>query len=485
MTALVDSAVLDGIQATPVQVQVSVAPGLPSLTVIGMADASVHEARERVRAALRMSGVLLPPSRITVNLAPAAVKKSGASLDLPIAIGILLALGYLKESFVANRLFVGELSLTGEIGPCRGSLQFARLAVKSGRQYVQSEKLLSSLYDANQALCLPTLGDALRGSIEHVETQQSRQFEVRHEIDYAEVVGQELAIKAASYSVAGGHHLLFVGPPGCGKTLVAQRIETVLPPLRKDELLDVAEIANISGDCNHANLARPFRSPHHSSTTAGMVGGGSPAKVGEITLAHRGFLFLDEILEFKPSVLQQLRQPLESGRITHVRAQSMLSLPAKFTLVATANPCPCGYAGDDDHPCQCSDSKVRTYRGRIGGPLIDRFDMIIHMKRPKFLSDQKSPLTSRELAKQIASAIEFRRARVETIPLNTHVSPINRIGLTDDAKTMLFAYAQAQKLSARRLIRTALLARTIADMSLNDRVERNHIATAAGMHNEW
>ena len=497
MLAAIRSAALVGIEAYDVFVEVDAAPGLPQWTMVGLPLGAVKESRERVGAALINSGFTLPPRRITVNLAPADRRKDGTAFDLPIALGILVATGQLESSTVERKIFAGELGLDGAIRAIRGALPIARHATSLGEVDVLvippgnlSEAGRVSRTSFSSPGNLRSLVDELRNGGLSLSSYSRHSTTVSPgAADFSDVVGQETAKRALEIAAAGSHNLLMIGPPGAGKTMLARRLPGILPELTEEEALEVIAIHSVAGALTQEALdscERPFRAPHHSISSAGLIGGGSTPRPGEVSLAHNGVLFLDEMLEFPRSVLEGMRQPMEDGRVVISRAAMSIRFPARFTLVGATNPCPCGRLGDSTGRCICSTADVERYTRRISGPLADRIDMHVGVGAVA-LRDLSSEAASeptasiRERVVRARSAQRERFRKLRGIACNAHAPGrwIDSHGVVDDsARALLQKAAGTLSLSARSYHRVLKVSRTIADIDCDDRVRTSHVAEA-------
>ena len=492
MPSRIYSGTLVGVDGALVEVEVDVSPGVVRFGVVGLPDAAVNEARERVRSALRNSGFRFPQRRVLVNLAPADLRKEGTGFDLPIALGILLEAGYL-EGGREDLVIVGELSLEGRVRRVPGVLGIAIMAKREGFRGVvvpqenRKEALLVEDLEVYPVDTLLEAVEALRG--ERAPTQEPRPTPgpPKYEVDFAEIRGLPGARRALEVAAAGGHNLLMVGPPGAGKTMLAQRLPTILPPMEWEEILEVTQVYSAAGLLNEERpliLERPFRAPHHSISVAGMAGGGSQPRPGEVSLAHCGVLFLDEFPHFSRDVLELLRAPMEDGRITISRAQGRATYPARFQLVAAMNPCPCGYYGDPQKPCRCEPYKIRRYLQRISGPLLDRMDMVIQVPRIEYREWKgEAGEPSEKIRERVRAARERMQARFrgQKVRLNAHMTPRllkKYCRLPAEAEQMLEAAVQRFALSGRAITKILKLARTIADLAGSEDIGIPHLAEA-------
>ena len=486
--ATVASRALAGVDAPEVTVEVHLGPGLPAFHIVGLPDAEVREARDRVRAALNHAHFEFPARRITVNLAPAELPKDSSRFDLPIALGILAASGQLAPEALAGQEFAGELSLTGELRAVRGALAMALSARSAGRAFVLPEGNAPQAALAEGARILPA--KSLLDVVGHL-SEEARLPEYSGSTptvsptypDFNEVKGQQQAKRALEVAAAGGHSVLMIGPPGTGKSMLAARFPGILPPLSEAEALEVAAVHSVSASGFEAARwgQRPFRAPHHSASAAALVGGGNLPRPGEISLAHHGVLFLDELPEFDRDVLEALREPIETGRVAISRAARQVQFPARFQLIAAMNPCPCGHCGDRSGRCRCTPERIARYRGRISGPLADRIDLKLEVPAPRE-AELVAPAAS-----ESSDAIAARVARARTVQLLRQGKPnallgtreIDRHCATGREAGELLRHALARLLlSARAYHRVLRVARSIADLAGATAVGAEHVAEA-------
>ena len=497
MLAKITSAAVIGLDAVPITVEVDIAAqGLPSFTIVGLPDKAVEEAKERVRAALRNTGADLPPKRITVNLAPADLPKEGPAYDLPIALGILIASEQLRAD-VNDSVFLGELSLDGSLRRIWGVLPCAVMARNKKFQnlFIPDDNLDEAVI-INKISVYPIknlkelfdhfASDKKIGAAKHKKPEfKNIQNE---EYDFENIRGQESAKRALEIAASGGHNILMKGPPGAGKTLMARSFASILPKLTFEESLEVTKIYSVANLLNQQNpiiSARPFRTPHHTTSHIGLIGGGTVPKPGEISLAHRGVLFLDEFPEFPRHVLEALRQPMEDGEITISRAAGRVLFPSRFTLVAAANPCPCGFFGDETRSCTCFPSAITKYQKRISGPIMDRIDMHINVPAVKVekLAKGDNAENSKSIQMRVQKARDVQLKRFKNLKITSNAEMSNKqlkqfCNLDDQSVLLLKQAITKLNLSARAFHRVVKIARTIADLEGTGHIKSNHVAEA-------
>ncbi len=497
MLSKVNSCAVIGLDCEPVEVELDITAGLGGITVVGLPDTAVQESKERVRSAIKNSGYQYPTTRVTINLAPADIKKEGPSYDLPIAVGILTASEQVNAD-LENSLFVGELALNGSLRHTNGMLPVAIYAKAKGYKELYIPKVNEREASLVEGIDIIPVGNLLElidhlNKIKIIEPAKTRDLDEFNEsvdftVDMAFVKGQEHVKRAIEIAASGGHNVLMSGPPGTGKTLIARTVPTILPRMTKEEALEVTKIYSIAGLLPHDKpliSARPFRTPHHSASAPSLVGGGQFPKPGEISLAHRGILFLDELPEFPRTVLENLRQPLEDGVITIGRAQGTLTFPAKFSLIASMNPCPCGYSTDPDRDCSCSPTQIIKYQKKISGPLIDRIDLHIEVPRIKFekLSADDKAESSKSIRERVEKArvVQQERFKDKNIISNSEMSSqdVKEFCKIDNQTIDILRTAVSQfQLSARSYYKILKLARTIADIGEKEIIESAHVAEA-------
>lgn len=494
MLSRITSVAFKGVEAQRVFVEVHISAGLPSFKIVGLAEKAVAESGERVRAALNSIGFSLPPKRITVNLAPADMTKEGSHFDLPIAVGLLCAMDVIPCEALQNYTLMGELGLDGRIAPVCGILPGAMAATSFKTGFIcpfeqGSEALWSGNEDILPAHSLVEIINHFKGIL-LIDAPTQKQAVMQHTIgDFCEVKGQQKAKRALEIAAAGGHNVLMTGTPGSGKSMLAARFSSILPPMTSEEMLQASVIHSVAGLLKDGDLItqRPFRSPHHSASMPALVGGGIKAKPGEISLAHAGVLFLDELPEFSRQALEALRQPLETGEVSVARVNGHITYPARFQLIAAMNPCKCGYLGIAGHECHRAPRCAQEYQSKLSGPFLDRIDLFVEMTplSPIDLQSDKFEKgeTSAVIADRVKKAIDFARPRYEgqNIHRNADVSAalLEKLSVLDDACRALLAQASEKfSLSARGYYRTLRVARTIADLSLSENIKPEHIAEA-------
>jgi magnesium chelatase family protein len=497
VSANIKTVIFSGIQTIPVEVQCHLVNGTPNLTIVGLVDKAVTESKERIRAAIHSLGISLPPKRITINLAPANLEKEGSHFDLPIAIAILVSMQLIKAKNVENTLILGELSLDGRINSVNGILPAAIYASANNLSIIcpHGNGSEAKMAGENMKIIAPEtllqLINYLKGDSFSIAQPSDivfvKQKEEHKHYDLSDIKGQMAAKRAMIIAASGGHNILFNGHPGTGKSMLSSAMMTILPPLTAKEILDVSIIHSVAGMLkdNVASFTRPYRAPHHSASTAAIVGGGRNAKPGEITLAHNGVLFLDEIPEFQRFVLDALRQPLENGIVTISRAESHITYPCKFQLIAAMNPCKCGYFGDPSKQCRKVPHCAGDYQTKISGPIMDRIDIYIEVESiiPTFNSEKQPSISSHQALQIVEQArnIQNKRYNAEDISLNNELNgPLTEkyCIISPESQTLIEDFIKKFGLSMRGYNKVLKVARTIADMENAPNIEKHHVAEA-------
>lgn len=497
--ATVESASIEGVEAQLVRVETHVSPGgLPQIKIVGLGDVAVHEAKERVCSALKSLGYKIPATRITVNLAPALMKKHGSGLDLAIALSIACASGQVNPRNLENKIFLGELSLAGEVRESSELVAAAVLAHQQDKTLVAHNALSACNLthgpyieiDSLRDVSAPRFEDKIKLQI-HDDAKALSSFTYEAQEDFSDVIGHETAIRALQIAASGRHNILLLGPPGSGKTMLSSRLPTIMPQLSEKEMLETALIHAISPQqSSHYRMGQiPFRTPHHSSTITGLIGGGNPITPGEVSFAHNGVLFLDELAQFAPSVLQAIRTPMQDGRVVIVRSQTRVEFLSKFLLVGASNPCPCGFYGSTEKQCTCSPATLKAYQNRIGGPLLDRFDMVCWITKAdpqRFLSKKQSTVSSKMLREGISRAIKFRNMHQLDYgsQLNKDLLASGEM-LSDSAREILLQESLKEHLSTRGMVKILRVARTCADLDQSYVIEDVHLCEALYYRCDW
>lgn len=496
MFSKVNTCVLQGLKGYIVEVETDLSRGLPMFNIVGLPDAAIRESKERVRTAIKNSGYNFPLSRITINLAPANLKKDGSQMDLAIAVGLLIADSIIQEQEDNNIVYIGELSLDGNINPIDGALAMVismrELGIKKCIIPFDNREECSVISDMD-IIAVKTLKDVIDYLNEEIQIEPCKNEETAlenrklYDVCFSDIKGQESLKRALEVAAAGSHNVLIIGPPGSGKTMAARRLPTILPDLTFEEAIEVTKIYSISGMLNTKSLIkeRPFRAPHHTASNNSLIGGGRVPKPGEVSLAHNGVLFLDELPEFKKNVLEVLRQPIEDGMVHISRVNANLTYPSKFMFIASMNPCPCGYYGDPLHNCSCTQTSIDRYLGKISNPLLDRIDIHIEVMPVEYddLEEKAMPENSTEIKERVQSARDIQLERYKNDKIYSNSQILNRdikkyCKLSDSSQRIMKNAFDKYKFSARTYNKIIKVARTIADLDNDKNIQDKHVLEA-------